>query len=191
VLDRLPVKASIDRLRFHAHGHSAGASLPRIEGEDAPAVGVSRLHLDSALLAAAHECGVEIRGGERVLALVAEGDENYTLFSNAGEIVAPVIVAADGLNSGLRRQAGLESPKRGSRFGISAHVELDGPAGDAVDVHFRRGFEVYLTPVGPREVNVALLMSKQTGGQREVGLIEALGGHKAPRPPRPQGGRGI
>jgi flavin-dependent dehydrogenase len=60
----------------------------------------------------------------------------------------------------MRRLAGLDRQVQGSRYGVSAHVELEGSVEPFVDVHFHRGYEVYVTPVGGQSVNVAVLFRK-------------------------------
>jgi flavin-dependent dehydrogenase len=81
---------------------------------------------------------------------------------------ARVVVAADGLRSLLGRHVGLELMSGRRRYGVNAHILVDQDAGSRVDVHFRRGYEIYVTPVGERLVNVALLcndaVAKSLGG---------------------------
>ncbi len=165
----------LETLRFHGYGHTAQA---RLGSPDAPALGVRRDILDAALLREAELAGVEIRQGVRVGELTPEGNSAYSLLLGARRQEAAVIVAADGLGSSLRRQAGLEASRPGKRYGISAHVELRKAPEPAVDVFFRPGFEVYVTPVRGRLVNVAVLMSKpltrMLAGQPDQALEELL-----------------
>ena len=114
-------------------------------------LGVRRIALWRAVQQRAREAGAEMRNvGVRGLAA-------GRLDTDAGPIEARLIVAADGLNSALRRAAGLEAPARGPRrFGVRRHFRLP-PWSDLVEVHWSAGAEAYVTPVGPGCVNVAFL----------------------------------
>ncbi len=114
-------------------------------------LGVRRTALCQALQRRAREAGAEIRNaGVRSLS-------GGRLDTDAGTVEARLVVAADGLNSALRRAAGLELPARGPRrFGLRRHLRLP-PWSDLVEVHWSAGAEGYVTPVGPRSVNVAFL----------------------------------
>ncbi len=158
LLERLDGATVIESLRFHGYGATAEAGLG---SPDAPAIGVRRSILDHVLLRAAAEAGARVALGGGPSQLQVEEDGSFSLLSEHKAIAGPaMIVAADGLGSGLRRAAGLDPKRRGRRYGVTAHVELRKPPEPAVEVHFRPGFEVYVTPVGGRCVNVALLMSK-------------------------------
>jgi len=88
-----------------------------------------------------------------------------------------VAVGADGLQSRVRKQVGLEAPRAGrERYGGNFHLALpEGfPPLEKVEVHFARGYEIYLTPVAPRELCVAILcekaQAKSLAGDRLQGL---------------------
>jgi len=170
VLSALQPTASLQALRFHAGGATAGA---RLGSPARPALGVSRAVLDCALLDAARSSGVEVSLGERAVRLLPQGDR-FVLETDRRVLAPAVIVAADGLNSRLRRQAGLEPKRSGRRYGLSAHVELPAAPDPAVEVHFGRGFEVYRTPVGERGLNVAVLASGRAGASYRGGLADSL-----------------
>ncbi len=157
LLDQLQSASVLERLRFHGYGHSAWAWL---DAAGTPALGVRRDLLDAALLRRAAAAGVEVRLQARVSDLAAEGKDRFSVIVERRYLEPAAIVAADGLNSALRRQAGLDRPRRGKRYGVTAHIELRKAPDPAVDVFFRPGFEIYVTPVGGRVVNVAILMAK-------------------------------
>ncbi|MFC6707039.1 NAD(P)/FAD-dependent oxidoreductase [Flexivirga alba] len=72
---------------------------------------------------------------------------------------APVryVIAADGLHSRVRRALRLDRPPASSpRFGQRCHVEME-PWTSYVEVHWSAVGEAYVTPVGPRQVGVAVL----------------------------------
>jgi len=105
----------------------------------------------------AEEAGVELRWGVRVVALAAGGVE-----TDRGPIAARFVAGADGLGSRLRAWAGLGGRPvlRASarRFGVRRHFRV-APWTDLVEVYWADGAEAYVTPVGEREVGVALLWS--------------------------------
>ncbi|MGI8927361.1 MAG: NAD(P)/FAD-dependent oxidoreductase [Tepidiformaceae bacterium] len=122
-----------------------------------PGLGIERALLDGALLERAVAAGVDVRTGVTVRGFVSEGGRATGLVTSAGLVPARAVVAADGLHSRLRRQAGLERAGNGARFGVSAHVAFAYPLPARVDVHFGRGRELYVTPVAAGVANVALL----------------------------------
>jgi flavin-dependent dehydrogenase len=74
-----------------------------------------------------------------------------------GSVTAQLLVAADGLRSGVRRRLGYElPPKRPERFGLQRHYRCR-PWTDWVEVHWDDAAEAYVTPLGAEEVGVALL----------------------------------
>ncbi len=76
------------------------------------------------------------------------------------------VVAADGVCSRWG-DYGAGSARRSCRLGV--RFRLAAPAEPRVNVHFFKGFEVYLTPVGETEVSVAMLIDPDrlgiSGGQ--------------------------
>jgi flavin-dependent dehydrogenase len=114
-------------------------------------LGVRRIALWRAVQKRAREAGAEIRtAGVR-------GLRGGRLDTDGGPVEARLVVGADGLNSAVRRAAGLELPVRGPRrFGLRRHFQL-APWSDLVEVHWSAGAEAYVTPVGPCSVNVAFL----------------------------------
>jgi flavin-dependent dehydrogenase len=170
VLGRLQPAAPLRALRFHVGGVTAEA---RLGTAARPALGVSRAVLDCALLDAARGAGVQVSLGERAVRLLPRSGV-FALETDKRVLTPAFIVAADGLNSGLRRQAGLEPLRTGRRYGVSAHAELPAAADAAVEVHFGAGFEVYLTPVGERSLNVAVLASGRPAAARPRGLAGSV-----------------
>jgi flavin-dependent dehydrogenase len=66
-------------------------------------------------------------------------------------------VGADGTGSQVRRWAGLEEFKRNTRrYGFRRHFQI-APWTDHVEIHWGNGCQIYVTPVAPDEVGVALL----------------------------------
>jgi len=183
VLDRLRMEsAEIDGLRFHAGEREAQARLG-LDGHGA--LGVRRGVSEQVLAEAATVAGVDIRRGFVVESLaVSQGRvAGVRLRGSSETLSARVILGADGLHSSVRRLAGLDGPRRGNRYGVSAHVRMDEGPRRFVEVYFERGYELYLTPVGGGLVNVAVLLRKPAmqpfAGRLKEGFLELLSGHRA------------
>ena len=70
---------------------------------------------------------------------------------------ARYLIAADGLNSPIRRALQLDAPsKHPARLGLRRHFAV-APWSEFVEVYWSEHAEAYVTPVGPGEVGVALL----------------------------------
>jgi flavin-dependent dehydrogenase len=72
------------------------------------------------------------------------------------------VIGADGLNSYVRRWAGLDRFRfhlEPQRFGFRRHFRI-APWTDFVEVYWGPGCQVYVTPVGPEEVGVAAISSR-------------------------------
>jgi menaquinone-9 beta-reductase len=121
---------------------------------DGEGLGVRRTALERALRDRAVAAGAEIREGA-VRGIVADGIA--TLDTDSGSIAARLAVAADGVNSPLRRAAGLDAGAgEPRRFGLRRHLRT-APWTDMVEIHWTDGCEAYATPVGPETVNIAFL----------------------------------
>lgn len=119
-------------------------------------LGVRRVALAAAMTECARRAGVVLHESCGVRAW-RDDSQGVTVITDAGEVRAQVLVAADGLHSPLRRAAGLERPLRGPRrFGLRRHVAM-APWSSSVEVHFARGAEAYVTPAGQARVGVAFL----------------------------------
>jgi menaquinone-9 beta-reductase len=156
VLQRLPATDSgaIRGVRYvQEDGSALDGSLPGSGG-----LGIRRTALSSALLEAARSAGVDVRD-RTTLRSHRRTSEARVLETDAGELSARVLVAADGLHSPLRRAEGLEVPARARRrFGLRQHFVV-APWTDRVEVYLSPGAEAYVTPCGPSRVGVAFLWS--------------------------------
>ena len=120
-------------------------------------LGVRRTALHAALAEAARSAGVH-----RVTGRVSDIQQDETSVTAAG-VRARWLLAADGLHSGVRRSMALESSprrpdRRPARYGLRRHVAIE-PWTDLVEVHWSTDAEAYVTPVGSRQVGVAVLFS--------------------------------
>jgi menaquinone-9 beta-reductase len=132
-------------------GSSADVLLP-----DGGGWGIRRTALTAALLRRALESGARIHVLEAVRSH-RRAEAAMELVTDRGEHAARILVAADGLHSGLRRSEGLEAPLAGRRrFGLRQHFRI-GPWSDRVEVHFSDAGEAYVTPCGRERVGVAFL----------------------------------
>jgi menaquinone-9 beta-reductase len=120
-----------------SQGVSATADFPLGFG-----LGVRRTTLHRALVEQAEHAGVDLRWGE---AIRPEGFH------------ARWIIGADGSGSQVRRWAGLNAFSRDSRrFGFRRHYRLT-PWSNRLEIYWGRRFQIYVTPVAPEEICVALL----------------------------------
>jgi flavin-dependent dehydrogenase len=167
-LERLPpsdVHAVREIRWIEPGGVAVQALLPAPGG-----LGVRRTALHAALAALAREAGAEVVAGVEVTGH-SRADGQIRAETPHGTFEARVLVAADGLTSPTRRRDGLDRPPRGPRrFGVRRHYALE-PWADAVEVHLGEGADAYLTPTGPRSMNVALLFEAGSG---EAPSFEAL-----------------
>jgi menaquinone-9 beta-reductase len=156
--------------------HTAGGSIGTARFAEGHGLGIRRTNLSSALLQAAGDWPtVELREQTRVRQLEREADR-FRVRLSTGEITTRLIVGADGLNSRVRRWAGLEGPRqRLRRLGARQHFAV-APVGNFVEVVQGHGIEAYITPCGNDEVGVAFLwdaaMFRRAEGGR--GLIGSL-----------------
>jgi len=147
-------------IRYIDGGMTAEGVFPHAAG-----LGVRRLALHQAMVRRAEEIGVRLAWGTVVKGL-PPGPPYAGVEIEAGGgqslVRARWIVAADGLRSHLREQAGLAGPSARSmpsrRFGVRRHFALP-PWSDFVEVYWGPACEAYVTPVSADQVGIALLWS--------------------------------
>jgi flavin-dependent dehydrogenase len=117
-----------------------------------PGRGVRRTALHAALAQRADELGVQ-RLRDRVTSVEQRRDRVIV----AG-VEARWLLGCDGLHSTVARRTGLAARSRRGprRFGIRRHYALE-PWSDLIEVVYADDVEFYVTPVGEREVGVAML----------------------------------
>jgi flavin-dependent dehydrogenase len=150
LLERLGIDPPGMVLRGIRYRDAARAVEHRFRGT--PGRGVRRAVLHRMLAERAAELGVE-RVRCRVTSLEQRGD---TVIADGFE--GRWLLGCDGLHSTVARRAGLAAPPRvaARRFGIRRHYEIE-PWSDLVEVVYTTDAEFYVTPVGEREVGVAML----------------------------------
>lgn len=153
-LQDLGVGLPSDAPRFRGIRFVEGAASAAGEfSTGAAGVGLRRTRLHRLLLDRALEAGVDCRFRTRVTGLGPD-----SVHVDGGTIRSRWIVGADGFNSQVRKWSGLEAGRHRSpahRFGFRRHFTID-RAPDHVEVYWHDEFQVYVTPVGPREVGVAM-----------------------------------
>jgi flavin-dependent dehydrogenase len=134
-------------IRFVDRDVSVQAAFP-----DGHALGVRRTVLHSAMVEAAAAAGVRMLWGAPVGGIRAEG------VCIAGETVpAHWIVGADGFHSRVGRWAGFAAePPVSQRFGFRIHFGV-APWSEFMELHWGVGCQIYITPIGPREVCAAVI----------------------------------
>lgn len=146
-----PIGMPIAGIGYYAAGASAEHRFTGGAG-----LGVRRPVLQAALAERAAALGVELIVG-RVDAISQHSDSVTASVGGAG-IRGRWLLGCDGLHSGVARMAGLALPalSRGRRYGIRQHFALE-PWTELVEVHYGPSAELYLTPVAPGLVGVAML----------------------------------
>jgi flavin-dependent dehydrogenase len=97
-------------------GVEPSATFTPVEGID-HALCVRRTGLDTALVETAREAGADVREGVRVLDLVFDGTRVAGVRTEDGELLAPLVVGADGRRSTVARLAGAKRSYREHRNG--------------------------------------------------------------------------
>lgn len=160
--------AALERLGVSVEGHEiagiayvSGSARAEHRFRAGGGRGVRRTALQPALAARAAQLGVG-RAVGRVTAVGQDPGGVRATVSEQGRtatLAAPWLVACDGLHSSVRRMTGLtavtsRSPR--ARFGLRRHFTL-APWSDVVEVHWTPDAEIYVTPLGPALVGVAVL----------------------------------
>lgn len=134
-------------IRFVGEGHRVESSFPTGSG-----LGIRRTALHGVLVDRAAQWGVSFLWEAHVTGLWHAG-----AWINGQAVQARWIVGADGQHSSVRRWAGLDHYWLNSlRFGFRRHFRV-APWTDCVEIHWRDGYQIYVTPVGPEEVCVAVI----------------------------------
>ncbi len=134
-------------VRFVEGGTSVQANFPGTSG-----IGVRRTCLHRLLVDRASELGVSLLWGTRVTGLSRDG-----VLTDGTALPCRWVIGADGQKSRVRAWAELDRARHESiRYGFRRHYQMQ-PWSDHVEVHWGTSCQVYVTPVGPQEVSVALL----------------------------------
>ncbi len=165
VLNRLKLMEAIGGVpfrgvRYHWRGQSVEGVFPQVAGFPDAGIGQRRRVLDDVLsAAAAGTSGVSVHTGTRVDGPLIRNGRVVGLMVDGKAIRAPLVVAADGMHSCIRRQLGLTRPVRRKRFGVRAHFRLASHEQQShwVEVFIGRRNEIYVTPLPHGEITVIIL----------------------------------
>ncbi|HEV2445382.1 MAG TPA: FAD-dependent monooxygenase [Candidatus Sulfopaludibacter sp.] len=145
-------------IRFCHGGRSVESVFPSGVGLGIRRTALHRLMVDRAAVA-----GVRMVWGARV------GFVGDSVMLDGKAVPARWIVGADGGQSAVRAWAGLDASRRNSRrFGFRRHYRL-ALWTDFMELHWGQRCELYITPVGPQEICIALI-----SGDQRLRLDEAL-----------------
>ena len=134
-------------IRFVSGEISAEACFPR-----GFALGVRRTNLHRVMVGQAERAGVRLCWGAVVTGLHAEG-----VLIRGALVRARWIVGADGSSSRVRRWAGLDSHlRKKERFAFRRHYKV-APWSEFMELHWGTRCQVYVTPVDPSQICVALI----------------------------------
>jgi flavin-dependent dehydrogenase len=140
-------------IRFIADQGVVEADFPHGRG-----AGIRRTLLHQALVQGAQDAGVTTLWGARVAAA-----RDGAVLVGGREVPCGWVVGADGHNSQVRRWAGLTKVREyDRRFGARLHFAIE-PWSECVEIYWGEHSQAYVTPVGRREVGVALLSGQQVG----------------------------
>ena len=161
-------------LRFADECHVAEADFPPMRF----GLGLRRTRLHQRLLD--HADAIGVRTIFRIKATAIETDR---VRLGSESLRCRWIIGADGVNSNVRRWAGIDmTQSRGCRVGLRRHFRVR-PWTDFVEVYWGQGEQAYVTPLGADEVGVALLGRTELGfsdlATRFPGLGERLQGAEA------------
>jgi len=151
---RAAERARLDIVEFiDQRNRSIAVQLPR--GESAE-IAIKRSIFDSILLDAAKAAGAEVSESTTVRS-VERAAGNWRIVTDAREIVARILVAADGRNSTVARMLHLLPHIARERVALQAHVPLPPAFGNRVVLQLLRGGYSGQAPVNERELNLCLV----------------------------------
>jgi len=155
-------------VRYYLDNRIAEGRFPRVDGLPATGLAQRRLRLDKLLFdTAASTSGVTAHTRQHVDAPILDGGRVIGLTVDGKPHYATLVIAADGLHSGLRRQLGLDgSPSRRWRVGLRTHYQLASGQEQPpwVEVFIGCNNEMYVAPLPHGEILVAGLADRSAIG---------------------------
>ncbi|CAM5673349.1 oxidoreductase [Streptomyces avidinii] len=186
-LDALGVEVPGWPLRGIRYADAAGERRAEAVFRAGHGLGARRTVLHEALSIRAAQLGIPVL--PRRVRRVSQDDA----YVSADGMTARYLVAADGLHSPIRRALGLDerpaSGRRPPRYGLRRHYAVE-PWSDLVEVHWSAGCEAYVTPLGPRQVGVAVLTCEQTPYDAQLARFPLLASRLAAADRTPVRGAG-
>jgi 2-polyprenyl-6-methoxyphenol hydroxylase-like FAD-dependent oxidoreductase len=163
VLERLGLRGAVggralSAVRYHGFGVTAAAPVAPA-GSRATALAQRRLRLDEALATAARATpGVRVFEDAPVEGAAVEDGRAVGLRVGGELRRAALVVAADGLESSVRRSLGLDGEARAAgRAGVRMHFRLAAgrALADQLEIFVGRGHELYVAPLPDDELLIA------------------------------------
>jgi menaquinone-9 beta-reductase len=165
-------------VRFVEGKRSVEAGFP-----NGAARGIRRTHLHELLHRRAQQLGVHFLWGTQILNVAEVPAKLYGtghILAQAGreQIRARWAIGADGMNSRVRRWAGLDRGRRTSaRIGLRRHYKIR-PWSQFMEVHWAASGQAYVTPVGAEEVCVvAVARDRYESVESALPLFPELASH--------------
>jgi len=148
-------------IRFLDPAGSVAATFPGRSG-----IGVPRTTLHAWLTKQAGRLGVPMLWRTRALALSNDG-----VVLEDARVRCRWVIGADGVNSRVRRWAGLQgSGHPDGRFGLRRRYRVR-PWTDHVEIYWGSRGQIYVTPVEPEEISLALI-TRDADARLETALAE-------------------
>jgi flavin-dependent dehydrogenase len=136
--------------RFIENEMEAAAQFPRAAG-----IGLRRKVLHRRMIERAESCGVKLLWRSPVRELDRRGVRAAGVLTRA-----KWIVGADGAQSLVRRWANLDCGSEvNQRFCVRQHFRIV-PWSPEVEVYWRDGSQIYVTPVAPEEIGIVVIADK-------------------------------
>jgi flavin-dependent dehydrogenase len=191
LLARLGVSPDGFALRGVSYRQGARAVTHRFAGDGA--MGVRRTTLHAAMSARADELGVT-RAAARV-GQVRTGLGGVTVSAEATggapwQVTARYLLGCDGLHSTVARLAGLSRTRastrrpgawRSRRYGVRQHYAIE-PWSENIEVYYGPEAEIYVTPVSPTVVGLAMLARQGTDFDAALAAVPELAARVAGAP---------
>jgi geranylgeranyl reductase family protein len=199
ILDSLGVLDQVEKsgaaqlagMRVHAPNgttiHGEFKSNHGFKGYRERGLAIRRTILDSILLDAARNAGVNVREGVRVTDVLRDNGRvtGVTTLDNGrpGEMSAPLVVGADGLRSVIARRLGLvKSSRWPKRIALVTHYRGVERIEEFGDMHVDRGGYCGLASVGNGLTNVAVVVPVSRAAEVAVDRTDFLESWIAERP---------
>ncbi|NNC12649.1 FAD-dependent monooxygenase [Planctomonas sp. JC2975] len=155
---------------LHGIAYVQGRSRAEHRFRDGCGRGVERTVLHATIAARVAERGIPVVEGR--IDRLDQNDAGVTIGGPGLDLLgARYVIGADGLHSRVRELAGLAGrTQRASRrrFGLRRHYAI-APWSDLVEVRWTPKAELYVTPLGPERVGVAVLARRGVDFDRAVG----------------------
>ena len=161
VLDRLGVTEAVRQL---SHGQldmvefiGINGSSVRVNLPPGQEIAVKRSLFDQALLNHARLSGAEVREGALVTRVDKTHWGEWRVDFVRDNVVAPIVVAADGRNSSVARIRGLLPKIQRERIALQSHIPLPNGYGNRVVLQFLAQGYSGQAPVNEKELNLCLV----------------------------------